>query len=206
MTKVEITCLQRCLKDLRERFAQVEIQASKPIVPFRETAVKAPGMLIFFSCIFMIIELITTGLDMHPQKTPGAPRGTIRGTSSSNVVAFTLRAQPIPEPVLTFILQNLASLKALQSTADEQQVMEQEGGEVLRTPSVKPEHFWDALDEVCRRVGGEWSDVVDKIWAFGPQGAGSCLLIDARKNSAPRSYVIYVFFPSSSRNLYMRSV
>ena len=35
--------LQRCLKDLRERFARVEIQASKPIVPFRETAVKAPG-------------------------------------------------------------------------------------------------------------------------------------------------------------------
>ena len=34
---------QRCLKDLRERFAKVEIQASKPIVPFRETAVKAAG-------------------------------------------------------------------------------------------------------------------------------------------------------------------
>lgn len=36
--------VQRCLKDLRERFAKVEIQASKPIVPFRETAVSAPGM------------------------------------------------------------------------------------------------------------------------------------------------------------------
>lgn len=35
--------LQRCLKDLRERFARVDIQASKPIVPFRETTVKAPG-------------------------------------------------------------------------------------------------------------------------------------------------------------------
>lgn len=34
---------QRCLKDLRERFARVEIQASKPIVPFRETAVKGIG-------------------------------------------------------------------------------------------------------------------------------------------------------------------
>jgi hypothetical protein len=31
------------LKDLRERFAKVEISASKPIVPFRETIVKAPG-------------------------------------------------------------------------------------------------------------------------------------------------------------------
>ena len=35
--------LERCLKDLRERFAKIEIQASKPIVPFRETAVKGIG-------------------------------------------------------------------------------------------------------------------------------------------------------------------
>jgi ribosome assembly protein 1 len=36
--------LERCLNDLRERFARgVEIQAGKPIVPFRETAIKAPG-------------------------------------------------------------------------------------------------------------------------------------------------------------------
>ena len=34
---------QRCLKDLRERFAKIEIHASKPIVPFRETAVKGAG-------------------------------------------------------------------------------------------------------------------------------------------------------------------
>jgi ribosome assembly protein 1 len=35
--------VQRCLKDLRERFAKIEIHASKPIVPFRETAVKGIG-------------------------------------------------------------------------------------------------------------------------------------------------------------------
>lgn len=39
--------LERCLKDLRERFARVEIQSSKPIVPFRETAVKIPGEFLF---------------------------------------------------------------------------------------------------------------------------------------------------------------
>lgn len=40
--------LQRCLKDLRERFAKVDIQASKPIVPFRETAVRAQGLAAHF--------------------------------------------------------------------------------------------------------------------------------------------------------------
>ena len=44
--------LQRCLKDLRERFAKIDIQASKPIVPFRETAVRTTGdCMIFFVMI-----------------------------------------------------------------------------------------------------------------------------------------------------------
>lgn len=47
--------LERCLKDLRERFARVEIQASAPIVPFRETAVKAAGVLYYSpSCMSLM--------------------------------------------------------------------------------------------------------------------------------------------------------
>ncbi|KAK7682408.1 hypothetical protein QCA50_014613 [Cerrena zonata] len=54
--------LERCLKDLRERFARVEIHASKPIVPFREMCVK--------------------GTDMAPPKS-GGKRGTINGRKCS---------------------------------------------------------------------------------------------------------------------------
>ncbi|OMJ23060.1 Ribosome assembly protein 1 [Smittium culicis] len=35
--------LERCLKDLIERFAKCELQVSEPQVPFRETIVRAPG-------------------------------------------------------------------------------------------------------------------------------------------------------------------
>uniref|UniRef100_A0A3Q2PSA9 Elongation factor like GTPase 1 n=1 Tax=Fundulus heteroclitus TaxID=8078 RepID=A0A3Q2PSA9_FUNHE len=34
--------LQRCLDDLRERFANIQISVSKPIIPFRETVVQPP--------------------------------------------------------------------------------------------------------------------------------------------------------------------
>ncbi|KAF7768579.1 hypothetical protein Agabi119p4_7822 [Agaricus bisporus var. burnettii] len=51
----------------------------------------------------------------------------------------------------------------------------------MRNPSVKPEQFWDALQDKCKEVGGEWEGITDKVWAFGPQRAGGCLLIDARK-------------------------
>ncbi|KAH7926455.1 P-loop containing nucleoside triphosphate hydrolase protein [Leucogyrophana mollusca] len=172
--------LERCLKDLRERFARVEIQASKPIVPFRETAVKAP--------------------DMAPPKTPNAPRGTIKGAGSQNLVTFSIRAAPLPEGILHFILQNLTTLRILQQGRQSSQIAssaetddsiegDQYGaqGNVVHTPSVKPGQFWDALKDKCKLEGGEWSDLTDKIWAFGPQGAGGCMLVDARKNITPLS-------------------
>ncbi|KAK7682409.1 hypothetical protein QCA50_014614 [Cerrena zonata] len=43
--------------------------------------------------------------------------------------------------------------------------------------------FWPALDEVCKKCGGEWVDVVNKTIAFGPQNVGTCLLVDVRKDS-----------------------
>ncbi|KAJ7707159.1 hypothetical protein B0H16DRAFT_1633972, partial [Mycena metata] len=132
---------ERCLKDLRERFARVEIQASKPIVPFRETAVK--------------------GIDMAPPKTANAPRGTIHGNSSQNIVTFTIRASPLPRPILEFILQNVVVLKILQggdADADAAEMDEEDGsnidGNIVRKPSVKPEEFWDALRGKCQEAGG----------------------------------------------------
>lgn len=180
--------LERCLKDLRERFAKVEIQASKPIVPFRETAVKAA--------------------DMEPTKTANAPRGTIRGTSAQNIVTFTIRAVPLTKPILDFVLDNLSIIKKMdrkaesnahngtqsgdrapqhgdQSTADAEMELDVEfdvQGEVARKPTVRPEQFWDALKELCTKAGGEWASLSDQVWAFGPQRAGGCVLVDARQD------------------------
>lgn len=36
--------LERCIKDLRERFAKIDIQSSEPVVPFRETIVQTPAL------------------------------------------------------------------------------------------------------------------------------------------------------------------
>ena len=81
------------MKDLRERFAKIEIQPSEPIVPYRETAVKAP--------------------DMAPPKTPNAPRGTVHGSATHGVVKFTIRASPLPEEIVKFVQNNLLVLRKL---------------------------------------------------------------------------------------------
>lgn len=62
-------------------------------------------------------------------------------------------------------------------------------GDVLRKATVKPDEFWSALGEICAQAGGDWGDLVDKMWAFGPQSAGGCLLVDGRKGGPYNSYV-----------------
>ncbi|KIY72489.1 P-loop containing nucleoside triphosphate hydrolase protein [Cylindrobasidium torrendii FP15055 ss-10] len=168
--------LERCLKDLRERFAKVELTASKPIVPFRETAIK--------------------GVDMAPVKTAGSARGTMNGVSAQNVVTFTVRAAPLPTDVREFLLNNLAILRKLErdqkdsnedDDVDGESAMEMDG-EIARQPTVTADKFWPALEDVLRKAGGEWAGISDQIWGFGPHRAGGCMLVDKRKGVSARSF------------------
>ena len=199
---------QRCLKDLRERFAQVDIQASKPIVPFRETAVKGTGN----QHAHFVVYLLKVATDMTPPKNPNSLRGTMHGSSSLNIVRFTVRASPLPRSILDFVLENISILKKLQDDrkarisqpSHDKAIIEEAINadvhmDIVRRPTVSPEQFWGALQKICDEVGGEWEGIVERIWAFGPQRAGGCLLIDARK-SITTSSVIFLCFRSDDDN------
>jgi ribosome assembly protein 1 len=144
---------------------------------------------------------------MAPPKTAGASRGTMHATGHQNLVSCTIRATPLPEPIVDFLRNNLAVLRRLQyeraaveahttvGGGEERDAELDEAeqfastGDIVRVPTVRSESFWDTLFEICKTCGGEWASVVDTIWAFGPHGAGECLLIDARKDGPPNSYV-----------------
>ncbi|KAH8825069.1 translation elongation factor 2 [Flagelloscypha sp. PMI_526] len=170
---VILTAGRIALGDLTERFAKIEIQPSKPIVPFRETAVKAP--------------------DMSATKTQNAPRGTIHGHSSNNLVRFSIRAVPLPSALLEFILDNASVIRRLEKRVeddspegedDESEAQEDNGGDdIERKPTVKIETFWEAWEEVCTKANAsEWKDV----WCFGPT-MGGCVLVDARKGEIAKT-------------------
>jgi len=142
---------------------------------------------------------------MPPPKTANTPRGTVSTSSSSKLVNFTIRAVPLPTVISSFVRDNVACLQRLQRerAAADDNIIDQDNedvkqatifGDVVRRPTVRPEEFWVALSQRCKEAGPEWADVVDAIWAFGPRGAGDCLLIDARKNSVPNSYVLTLYF------------
>ena len=81
--------LERCLKDLKERYAKIGIEASEPLVPFRETLSNNPAI--------QISNQIVSGSEELPL-----------GTVIKSVTGFNLRLRivPIPSSLRLFILKH----------------------------------------------------------------------------------------------------
>ncbi|OCK80396.1 P-loop containing nucleoside triphosphate hydrolase protein [Lepidopterella palustris CBS 459.81] len=174
--------LERCLKDLRERFAKCDIQAGAPIVPYRESIVKAE--------------------EMNPPRDKELPRGTVVGVTSSKQVNVRLRVRPLPAAVTEFLGKNAGAIKKLYSERraeeEEKQVsrtnMSTEGGEqdgMEEAEALETGHilslaeFKEQLKQAFAEAKGEkeiWSDVIEKITAFGPRRVGPNILVDATKS------------------------
>ncbi|KAH3951056.1 hypothetical protein HBH53_064100 [Parastagonospora nodorum] len=173
--------LERCLKDLRERFAKCEVQAGEPIVPYRETIISAA--------------------EMNPPKDPNLPRGTVVGETASKHVSVRLRVRPIPSSVTDFLSKNAGAIKRLYAerraeeegrtdanlhpeitSSEDDGMQEAEQREMGHTLSLVD--FKKQLKQAFEEAKGQkeiWTDVIDKITAFGPRRIGPNILVDATK-------------------------
>jgi ribosome assembly protein 1 len=174
--------LERCLKDLRERFARCEIQAGEPIVPYRESIVAAA--------------------EMNPLKDPNLPRGTVVSVTASNMLTMRLRVRPLPSGVVDFLGKNSRAVKRLYSeksaeedrqrmieegTVDQNGIEEAEQLDIGQALSLS--EFKEQLQAAFKEVKGQrdvWVDVIEKITAFGPRRMGPNILIDATSGSICR--------------------
>ncbi|KAK3997711.1 ribosome assembly protein 1 [Cladorrhinum sp. PSN332] len=174
--------LERCLTDLKERFARCEIQAGAPIVPYRETIVRAE--------------------EMRPPVNKELGRGVVVGITSSKQVSVTLRVRPLPADFTEFLSKNAASIKNLNtdrnaaeegdttasaetSSQDESAEADDDVGQALKTLS--PEELAKELqaeldDPENKSRDFTWKGIVDKIISFGPRRTGPNLLIDGTKD------------------------
>lgn len=168
--------LERCLKDLRERFAKCEIQAGEAIVPYRESIVSAP--------------------EMNPPKNPDLPRGTV--TTASKQLSIRLRVCPLPVSVTEFLSKNTSTIKKLnrmkrgqdenQNTEDhghdsgDTNEMNEAGGDISSGSMLSVEDFKKqlrgAFDE-AKEDKEAWNDVIEHVMEFGPRRTGPNVLIDA---------------------------
>lgn len=186
--------LERCLRDLKERFAKIEIHASDPIVPFRETIVRAD-------------------LSINKEKDEMiVPRGQTEIKINSKFLTLKIQTVPLPNRVTEFLTNNASSIKAVveEKLAKKSHHLEGEDEEVKTVPagaSVAVSNLLSAAEletqlrnefALAKKEGGPfaalWDGIVDQIWAFGPRRIGSNLLI----NRIP-GYVRKPFFQVDSK-------
>ncbi|KAK3680244.1 Cytoplasmic GTPase/eEF2-like protein (ribosomal biogenesis) [Recurvomyces mirabilis] len=176
--------LERCLKDLQERYAKCEVQAGEAIVPYRESIVK--------------------GEEMNPAKHPELGRGGVEGVTTSKQVTIRVRVRPLPAPVTEFLVKHTGAIKRLYSErqaqdqertsgngqdegigADPEDVGEQEieaedtSAEAGQNLSMA--EFKEKLTSAFTREKADrevWKDAVERIAAFGPRRVGPNVLVD----------------------------
>ncbi|KAI9837243.1 MAG: hypothetical protein M1819_000317 [Sarea resinae] len=188
--------LERCLKDLRERYARCEIQAGEPIVPYRETIVSAA--------------------EMAPPKDKDLPRGTAMAVTASKQASIRLRVRPLPSLVTEFLSQNASAIKKLYSDTraeeekrkasddrtngqdDEEDEVEDdvqaraEAADLRESKLLTLEDFKSQLKKAFDEVKGDkemWLAAIEKIAAFGPRRVGPNLLIDSTETGVLKKFL-----------------
>lgn len=169
--------LERCLKDLRERFARCEIQVGSPIVPYRETIVNAA--------------------EMNPTHDKDLPRGTVISTLPSKQVTVRLRVRPLPSLITQYLVSHEVDARRLYTEQEARAQGTQNIGNMsvedrladieiagILSPSKASslEQFSDDLDAVFAKVKGErdmWKNVTQRLVTFGPRRNGPNILVDA---------------------------
>ncbi|GAB0134019.1 hypothetical protein EsDP_00002405 [Epichloe bromicola] len=169
--------LERCLTDLKERFARCDIQAGAPIVPYRETIVRAE--------------------EMRPPANKELGRGAVVGTTSSKQVTMSLRLRPLPSNVTDFLLKHggdaikhlYTEIKSAESGDEQEQV---DGANSIAPDTLVTAAHALSVDELKKQLQKQletgkgrdvWKNLIDHIAAFGPRRTGPNLLIDATKDN-----------------------
>ncbi|KAG7927795.1 hypothetical protein KL925_002153 [Ogataea polymorpha] len=158
--------LERCLRDLRERFAGIEITSSKPMIPFRET--------------------ILAHVDMNP------PKGELgRGVVEIKLDKYhiLLETRPLPEKATSFLLENKASIAKLVRRhiggEDEEETIV---GSVLSKKEFS-ERLKEALESGNKskmKDNIDWKDTHLRVVSFAPKQVGPNILFDTPDNRLRR--------------------
>ncbi|XP_028407033.1 elongation factor-like GTPase 1 isoform X2 [Dendronephthya gigantea] len=188
--------IQRCIDDLRKRYANVEVKVSDPIIPFRETVVPPPK-------VDMVNEAIQNESSVQTGKTSkenkekcevshgessendknqldqnvaDARTGLYRAQTGNKRCTILIRARPLPSDVTRLLDTSSALLKDLQSL---RKTAQGSGTVKIKESALeKLREFYEKLRGAFEESGEEWQDAVDRIWAFGPKHIGPNILLN----------------------------
>ncbi|XP_015437220.1 PREDICTED: LOW QUALITY PROTEIN: elongation factor Tu GTP-binding domain-containing protein 1 [Dufourea novaeangliae] len=171
--------LERCLEDLRFRYAKVDVNVSEPIVPFKETVVPPPT-----------VDMVNEAIEKKPEDVS-------LGTWTANRESyFEIDARPLPDNITKILekhsdlIKNFyshydkfssekarpedATVVETEAEAEAVAVDKKEETDLANLISAREQRalafFENELSIAFREVGQ--TDALDKIWSFGPRNCG----------------------------------
>ncbi|XP_051919819.1 elongation factor-like GTPase 1 isoform X1 [Hippocampus zosterae] len=173
--------LQRCLDDLKDRFAKIEISASEPIIPFRETVVRPPkvdmvnedlGKQQKVAVIHQVKEEGSHGRSSETLDVDSS--GLVTLTTPNKLATVGVRAIPLPQEVTCLLENSSALIRTL-----EQVNMSLREGRNLDISVKTLEAIADLKAQLESMLQGrKWRNAVEQIWAFGPRRCGPNILLN----------------------------
>ncbi|KAK9063997.1 hypothetical protein SSX86_017869 [Deinandra increscens subsp. villosa] len=154
--------LERCIKDLKERFAKVNLEISPPLVSFRET-IEGESLNPFDKLKSL------TGNSNYIEKTTPNGRCTVRVHILKLPDALTKLLDDSSD-----LLEDIIAGKAIRAQDDEHPV-----------ESLK-KRIWDAIESEISDTNAEkdrekykllWENLLKRIWALGPRQVGPNMLL-----------------------------
>ncbi|XP_078386576.1 elongation factor-like GTPase 1 isoform X2 [Cetorhinus maximus] len=172
--------LQRCLDDLRERFAKVEISSSEPIVPFREIIIRPPKLDMVNEDIgtqqkVAVIHQKREDQNKYPDGVIVDSDGLVTLNTPNKLSTLSVRAMPLPEAVTQLLEENSDLIR----TIEQFNLSVKEGREALEinlTTLEAIQKFKQKLEE--NFVGRKWRNAVNQISSFGPRRCGPNILLN----------------------------
>ncbi|XP_061193189.1 elongation factor-like GTPase 1 [Saccostrea echinata] len=165
--------LQRCVDDLRERYAKIDINVSSPIVPFRETIVPPPKTDMVNETISDQRQVIKKDTEDDEIIEPGLVEvNTINGRCT-----LRIRAVPLPENITQLLEENQNLIKTM-SQISKAHGKGRGGLEVQQSVIDSIREFRCQLCKVFKTSGRIWRDAENQIWSFGPKRVGPNVLLN----------------------------
>lgn len=150
--------LDRCILDLENRFARIELNVSKPIVPFRETIVPR-------ATVDMVNEaVVPTNTDIESQ--------IVTITTANRKCFLEILALPLPQEVVEILDKSTELLKIYARNTS---------GGCLPEKTVKSmREFREQLGKAFKQANcGHFPEsVVERLWSVGPRKCGSNILLN----------------------------
>ena len=173
--------LKKCLHDLKTDYAQVELNVSDPIVPFRETVILPPK-------VDMVNEAISDENEVKLIKNPlskdtnGESSHIVTIQTANKTCTLQLQAVPLPEEVTKLLERNTSLLKALNllNTRTNKEI------QLNEATMTQLREFKEKLHSVFSSLPAdscfEWQTATDCVWSFGPRHTGPNILLNGLKD------------------------